>query len=256
MAFSRGFKDLLVRALELNKFALYVQPIVSLGTGQVKCWEILLRLPQAGGHTLPPRAFLGAAQKLGLMQQIDRWVLTRAVQIIQDLGRLGETVRLDVNLSPQALSDGRLAHFVQSQLLASAIDPNCLTLEITETAAIPDYDQARRIISTLRGLGCRFAIDDFGVGFSSFLNLKHLPVDFLKIDGGFIQNLPRDPVDQHLVQGMVQVARALGKQAVAEWVGDADTARLLRDYGVEYAQGYHFGRPQPVAAVWPQLLQR
>jgi EAL domain-containing protein (putative c-di-GMP-specific phosphodiesterase class I) len=138
---------------------------------------------------------------------------------------------------------------IQEKLTATGVDPASLILEVTETAAIASIDEAQKFVRTLKALGCGFALDDFGVGFSSFSHLKHLPVDYLKIDGSFIRDLARNTVDQHLVQAMVGVARGLGKRTIAEFVGDAETLRLLREYGVDFAQGYFIGRPAPLPDV-------
>ncbi len=158
-----------------------------------------------------------------------------------------EPLHLEVNLSGKALTDSRLLALIERELTATNVDPACLVWEITETTAIADIHRAKEFIGALKGLGCQFALDDFGIGFSSFYHLKHLPVDYLKIDGSFIRNLQHDPVDQHLVQAMVQVAKSLGKKTIAEFVENNATLEKLRTIGVDYVQGYGIGRPQPVA---------
>ena len=135
---------------------------------------------------------------------------------------------------------------IERELASTSISPASLVLEVTETAAIANIPQAQKFVGTLKELGCKFALDDFGAGFSSFYHLKHLPVEYLKIDGSFIRNLPRDSMDQHLVKAMVGVASSLGIETIAEFVEDEDTVQLLREYGVGYAQGYHIGRPCPL----------
>lgn len=169
--------------------------------------------------------------------------------MIHERARAGERVCLAVNLSAKSFTDPDFADVISEALASGSVDPRVLTFEVTETAAIADLEQARTFMSRLRGLGCRFALDDFGVGFSSLYHLKHLPVDDLKIDGAFIASLPDDAVDQHLVKGIVEVARGLQKRTVAEFVGDDETLTLLRDYGVDLAQGYHVGRPRPIHEV-------
>ena len=134
---------------------------------------------------------------------------------------------------------------VREELDATNIDPASLVLEITEMTAVAGLEDARRCVEDLKSLGCRFGLDDFGVGFSSFDYLKHLHLDCLKIDGSFVRHLPRSPVDQHLVRAMVEVARKLGLETVAEFVGDAETLRLVKDLGVDYAQGFDAGAPRP-----------
>ncbi len=185
------------------------------------------------------------------MQAIDRWVVSEAIRLNASLRSRGlpTALLLEINLSGRSLSDPDLPSFVEGEVLAAGIDPADLVFEITETAAISNLEEARVVATRLTALGCRFALDDFGAGFGSFLYLKHLPLDYLKIDGDFIANLPRSPIDQRMVKTMVEVARGLELTTIAEFVGDAETVELLREYGVDYAQGYHVGRPVPAAAL-------
>lgn len=239
-----SWKARIREALDKDLFVLHAQPILDLRSNRISHHELLLRMVGDGGEVIPPGSFLGVAERFGLVHQIDRWVVRRAIGIIADHRRAGQDLCLAVNLSGKAFADRELPNLIRRQLEENAIDPTRLVLEITETAAVADINQARQFVDLLRGLGCRFALDDFGVGFSSFYNLKHLPVDYLKIDGSFIRDLPRDAVDEHVVKAMVEVARGMGKQTVAEFVEDEETLRLLREYGVDYAQGYHIGRPR------------
>jgi diguanylate cyclase (GGDEF)-like protein/PAS domain S-box-containing protein len=232
-------------AIEQDRFALWYQPILDLQTGQAEHCELLLRMTGEDGEPIAPGLFLPVAERFGLIQTIDRWVVREAIRLLARAQADGRWRAVEVNLSGLAFQDSELISLIQHELAATGADPAGLIMEITETAAIADLDAAREFVVTLRNLGCRFAIDDFGSGFASFAYLKHLPVDYLKIDGSFIRNLATDPVDQHLVRGMVEVARGLGRQTIAEFVGDEETVRLLREYGVDYAQGYHVGRPRP-----------
>jgi diguanylate cyclase (GGDEF)-like protein len=243
----RFWEQRLREALEQQQFMLYLQPIQSLHGGRGLHYEALLRLRDGSGAVIPPGVYMDTAERTGIIRYIDRWVVKRAIQLIADHDRAGRELVLEVNLSGKALADQELLNIIKHDIAESGIDPARLILEITETAAIADVGEARSFISTLKDLGCRFALDDFGVGFSSFSYLKHLPVDYLKIDGSFIRNLPRDAVDQHLVKAMVEVARGLGKRTIAEFVEEAETLTLLCEYGVDYAQGYHVGRPEPAA---------
>ncbi|HWI53930.1 MAG TPA: EAL domain-containing protein [Symbiobacteriaceae bacterium] len=233
------------QALEADRMMLFSQPIWSLRENRTSHYELLLRMQGEHGEIIAPGEFLPVAERFGLIHAIDRWVVRQAIRIIAGEAQLGRRLVVEVNLSGLAFADSDLLPLIRSELAETGIDSSCLILEITETAAIADLDQARRFVATLRDLGCRFAIDDFGSGFASFAYLKHLPVDYLKIDGSFIENLIRDPVDQHLVKGMVEVARGLGKQTIAEFVGDYETLQMLRSFGVDYAQGYYIGRPVP-----------
>jgi EAL domain-containing protein (putative c-di-GMP-specific phosphodiesterase class I) len=202
-----------------------------------------------GSDLVLPGAFLDTAERTGLIQDIDRWVVKRAIGLIADHEAAGRDIRLEVNLSGKAFADTELLPMIQRELLERQIDPSRLVLEVTETAAIANIDEAQRFLRTLRGLGCGFALDDFGVGFSSFSHLKHLPVDYLKIDGSFIRDLSHNPVDQHLVRAMVGVARGLGKRTIAEFVTDEETLKLLHEYGVDFAQGFHIREPGPLPVV-------
>ena len=233
------------RALAEDGFLFYAQPILHVGSGSVTRYELLLRMRGEAGQIHSPGLFLGVAERFGLIKAIDRWAFRRAVQLLAGCQERGERVVLEVNLSAKAFADPQLLDFMQREISASHIDPSGLVLEITETAAIADLGQARQFIQAMKSCGCHFALDDFGVGFGSFDYLRQLPVDYLKIDGSFIRNLLHDPVDQHLVRAMVQVAAGLGLQTIAEFVGDAGTLELLRDLGVDYAQGYFISPPRP-----------
>jgi len=231
------------RALENDSFVLHYQPIVSLADGRVSHYEALVRLADEPGERLvAPGMFLPAAERYGLIQEIDRMAVSRAVAV---MGRelIGRATGIAVNLSALSITDrGMLAH-IELELERNRVDPSRLVLEVTETAAISDMARARALCEGAQALGCAVALDDFGVGFGSFSHLKHLPFRYLKIDGDFIRGLPASPRDQLLVRALVEMARGMGKQTIAEFVGDEATMRLLRSYGVDYAQGFEVGRP-------------
>jgi diguanylate cyclase (GGDEF)-like protein/PAS domain S-box-containing protein len=237
-------------ALEQEQFVLYAQPIRGLQDGSLQ-YELLVRMTAEPGLLAYPDQFLPVAERSTLIHRIDRWVVREAIRLIADRAAAGQDMTFEVNLSAKAFSDDHLLPLIRDELASTGADPTRLILEITETAAIADITRAQEFIRELRSLGCKFAIDDFGVGFSSFYYLKHLPVDYLKIDGSFIRNLPNDPADQHLVQSMIQLARGLGKLTVAEFVSDEETATLLRTLGVDFGQGFFLGRPTPVSEVFP-----
>ncbi len=228
-------------ALERDLFVLQAQPILDLRTGAVGQYELLIRMTGERGEMIYPGAFLDTAERFGLIHAIDRWVVKRAIRLIAAHGRAGREIGLVLNVSGNAFQDTELLPLIRRELGVWSVDPRNLILEITETAAIANIHQAERFVTTVKQMGCRIGLDDFGVGFASFYHLKHLPVDYLKIDGSFIRNLPRDPVDQQLVRAMVAVARGLGKETIAEFVSDAETVTMLREYGVDYAQGFHVG---------------
>jgi diguanylate cyclase (GGDEF)-like protein len=242
-----GWHQRIREALDNDLFVLHAQPILDLVTDEVSQYELLLRMLGPDGEVIAPSVFLDIAERSGLIQDIDRWVVRRAIEMLADHRAAGRELRLEVNLSGKAFADRELLTMIQSDLMDSGVDPANLVLEVTETAAIANITDAQKFVRTLQAIGCGFALDDFGVGFSSFSQLKHLPVDYLKIDGSFVQDLAANAVDQRLVQAIVSVARGLGKKTIAEFVGDAETVRLLKQYGVDYAQGYHIAQPAPLA---------
>lgn len=236
-------------ALEHDRFVLLAQPILDLRTHRVTSYELLLRMQSSRGELILPGMFLDTAERSGLIHEIDRWVACRAIRLLAEHQDAGGDITFEVNLSGKAFDDDGLLQAISDELTSTGVDPRNLIFEVTESAAISSLSEAQRFIQTLRGLGCRFALDDFGIGFSSFNHLKHLAVDYLKIDGSFIRDLANSNVDQHLVKAMVGLARALGKATIAEYVNDEATIRILEAYGVEYAQGYHIGRPGPIPLV-------
>jgi len=234
------------RAVREDLFVLHCQPIVDLGSDTVSQWELLLRLPGDHDELIKPAQFLYTAERSGLILQIDRWVLSEAIRLIAERRDAGHELRLEVNISGRSVGDPDLLRLIEEQLQARSVDPASLVLEITETAAIANMSRARSFASSLTDIGCRFALDDFGAGFGSFYYLKHIPFDYVKIDGEFIRNLPASSTDQLILDSIVQMSTGLGKRTIAEFVGDHATVELLKQHGVDYAQGYHLGRPRPV----------
>jgi diguanylate cyclase (GGDEF)-like protein/PAS domain S-box-containing protein len=240
-------------ALEHDGFVTFQQPILDLRTGTVGRHELLLRMEGEGGDLIPPGAFLYVAERFGQIQAIDRWVIARAVEILAERRGAGLELALEVNLSGASITDEAVLEFVASEVENAAIDPSKLIFEVTETAAIVNVERARHFAERLAEFGCKFALDDFGAGFGSFYYLKHLPFDCLKIDGDFIRKLPTSVPDQLTVKAIVEIARGLGKETIAEFVEDELTLGLLREYGVDFAQGYHVGPPAPVDGRWPRV---
>ncbi len=234
-------------ALKQNRFVLYVQPILDLRKNKIVGHEALLRMIGEMGELIPPAQFLDIAERYGLIHDIDYWVVREAIHLIERLQQSDNPPYLEVNLSGKSLTDVKLMPLIKKELSKSVIDPKNLVFEITETATIENIVDAQRFVTELKSMGCRFALDDFGMGFSSFNYLKHLPVDYLKIDGTFIHNLLYDPVDQHLVKAMVEVACGLGKKTIAEFVENKETICKLQELGVDYAQGYHISKPHAVS---------
>lgn len=234
------------RTLEEDRLLLYGQPVVDLRTHEIHSHELLVRLPgDRGGEPLLPSAFLYVAERFGLIQAVDAWVVRSAIRLIAENAHAGRRIVLSVNLSGKSICDPKLPLLVEAALDESGIDPSRLIFELTETAAIANFEQAQIFAARLRSCGCQFALDDFGAGFGSFYYLKNFPFDYIKIDGGFIRGIVTDPMDQLVVQAIVTIAQGLGKKTIAEFVAEPETASLLRAIGVDCAQGYYIGEPRP-----------
>jgi diguanylate cyclase (GGDEF)-like protein/PAS domain S-box-containing protein len=234
------------RALDEEGFIIYCQPIADIATGAISQYELLLRMEDENGQIAPASSFLATAERFDLVQQIDRWMIHRAIELIADHAAHGRDLKLEVNISAKSIADHDLPRMIESELHASGINPSLLVLEITETTAIANMDEAVEFATRLSRLGCGFALDDFGRGFGSFYYLKHLPLNYLKIDGDFVRNLAHNLIDQQVVKAVVQVAKALGYKTIAEYVQDEATILALRHYGVDFMQGFHVGRPRPI----------
>jgi diguanylate cyclase (GGDEF)-like protein/PAS domain S-box-containing protein len=239
----------LQKALEEDRFVLYVQDIAGLDLSRkaVDHCEILIRMLDERGELVPPMAFIPAAERYNLMPSIDRWVIRNAFAIIarQQAEKGGELGVFAINLSGASIGDERFLEYVREQFGHFAVAPQSICFEITETVAIAKLDKATTFINELKTLGCLFSLDDFGAGMSSFAYLKHLPVDFLKIDGGFVKDMADDPIDRAMVEAINSVGHVMGKQTIAEFVGDDRVIRLLREMGVDFAQGYGVAKPRP-----------
>ena len=242
-----GWVDQIRRALDDDRFVLFCQPIMHLASNEVTQWELLLRLEGEDGDLIPPAVFIPTAERFGLIQEIDAWVIKRAIHLLDEYRHRPGGIRLEVNVSGKSMIDMALPDMVEREIAATGIDPSNLVFEITETAAIANMEQARAFADRLTSLGCRFALDDFGAGFSSFYYLKYLPLNYLKIDGDFIKSLTSSVTDQLVVQSMVDIARGMGMKTIAEFVEAPETAAMLHEKGVDYSQGYYHGRPRPIA---------
>jgi EAL domain-containing protein (putative c-di-GMP-specific phosphodiesterase class I) len=227
-------------ALEIGGFVLHYQPLMHVKTGIVSHYEALLRLKTEHG-LVGPLAFLPAAGRFGLMPDIDRWVVEHAVQALAECGTDG--LSLSVNLSSFALEDDSFAEHVDDVLKRHGVEGRRIVFEITEQVAVRFAVETDERIGMLRDLGCRLAIDDFGTGYSSFSYLKHLPVDYLKIDGSFIKGVTDNQVDQSMVRMIGEVARAAGIETVAEYVQTEAELRMIAEFNIDYAQGFYIGRP-------------
>jgi len=234
-------------ALTQDRLSLHTQPIRSLASGGIERYELLLRMTGEDGELLPAASFIDAAERSGMVQELDRWVVVRALELLASREREGNPVSLHVNLSGASVADISVLEFIERRLDEGSADPSRCTFELTETARVHDYEAATGFADRLTEFGCQVAIDDYGAGFGPFHYLKQIPFDLIKIDGSFIRDMPNSDADQLTVQAIVQIARGLGKTTIAEYVQDDATTQMLREYGVDMAQGYHLGRPVDVA---------
>jgi len=242
----------LQRALKENEFELYVQPIIAVGgrSESGPAAEILLRMRDESGKSILPAHFLGSAERYQLMSHIDRWVVQAALTAIAGgAPHLPNGRTCSINLSAQTLGDDDFLEFVVDVLDHTGVSPDKICFEVREAAVVGQLDQARRFINVLHGIGCRFALDDFGSGIGSFSNLKHLALDYLKIDGVYTHDLENDGVNREMVAAMVKLARTLDFQVVAEQVEDQASFEALRTLGVDFVQGFVIERPRPLQAV-------
>jgi EAL domain-containing protein (putative c-di-GMP-specific phosphodiesterase class I) len=206
--------------------------------------EILVRIRDEDGRYILPGNFIELAESLGLVQEVDLRVVEILLRFMERNGQVGRKLRYFVNLSRVSISDQRWIARFMTLLRSSAVNPNQLVFEITETAAMAEVDVTLAFIRRLKDMGCRFALDDFGAGFSSFYYLKRFEVDYLKIDGGFVRDLATDEGNRIFVKAMNDVARGLKKQVIAEWVESPEVLKVLLEMGAEYGQGYLFQRPE------------
>ncbi len=244
MAEDMGWVTRVRDAIDNDLFKLLYQPIVNVASEEIQGYEVLLRLPTEDGQSIKPGGFIPAAERFGLIHNLDQWAVRNAMEHLAELHSDDFETQFAINLSGRAVEDPKLLKLVKGILNTTGLNPAAITFEITETTAINNLQAARSFIGCLKDLGCKMSLDDFGSGFCSFTYLKHLPVDSLKIDGSFIQSLAHTEVDQAMVQSMNQVAHALGKTTIAEFVENHETLVLLKEYGIDFAQGHYLGRPR------------
>ncbi|GMR06121.1 MAG: hypothetical protein BMS9Abin25_0704 [Gammaproteobacteria bacterium] len=247
MKWSQKIQD----ALRTDKFYLMLQTMAPLLSAQadIQAQEFLLRIRLDDGSIAMPSVFIPAAERYGLMRDIDMWVIEHCFEVIRDVRKDTDpsvTYLYSINLSGQSVGDPEISEFIISKIKEYEIDPNQIMLEITETAAIANFQAALDFIAKLSDIGCRFALDDFGAGLSSFGYLKRMKVDFLKIDGQFVKGMADDPIDRMMVNNITHLAYGLGLFVIAESVEDATLFEMLRDIGVHFAQGYHIQRPTSI----------
>ena len=240
------------RALDDDRFILYFQPIVRTGdpdSGDLH-YEILLRLVSEEGETIPPGAFIPSAERFNLSARLDQWVVQKTLNwLAAHPDHLQQLSLCSINLSGLSIGDADFKHFLLQQIEESQVPAEKICFEITETAAIRNLSMALKLIKSVKDLGCQIALDDFGSGLSSFGYLKKLPVDYLKIDGTFITEILTDSVDLAMVKSINEVGQLLGKQTIAEFVESEAIASKLKEIGVDFCQGYHYGKPRPLASL-------
>lgn len=240
-----AWEERIKQAIAHDHFVLFYQPVVRLADNKVSHYEVLLRLRNEDGSLSTPGDFLEVAERSGLIGPLDLWVVRNSLKKLASMTGDQSEIALAINLSGASIGDAQLLSDLRTMLQASEVDTSRVIFEITETAAVADFAEARAFVETLREWGCVLALDDFGSGFASFYYLKQFPVDCIKIDGAFIRSLPDNRDDQIFVRAMVEIARAYGKKTVAEFVENQAIVKLLEEYGVDYAQGYHIGKPAP-----------
>jgi len=243
-------------ALREDQFTLYSQAVMPLAdNGNPAHYEILLRLLDDKQEIVSPAVFMPAAERYQLMPLVDRWVIRTAFRCLSKSWDSFPDPKpvFCINLSGQSLTSSGFQGFVEDELSESGLPANNICFEITETAAISNIDEATSLIKQLKQRGCRFSLDDFGAGLSSFGYLKVLPVDYLKIDGSFVREMVKDRVSQSMVEAICSIGQSMGLGVVAEFVGDAETADLLREIGVDYAQGFGIGKPEPISDLTQRL---
>ncbi len=245
------------KTLEQRRFRLYAQRIRRLAREEEPAplfFEVLLRMIDEDGQVLTPTPFIRAAERYGIMGELDRWVVGRVLEFLEGQPRdfLDELGTCAVNLSAVSISDESFLDFVRRRLAEHDVPPEKLCFEITETAAVANLTQAQRVIRELSDLGCRFALDDFGSGMASYSKLKSLRVSYLKIDGMFVRDLASNPLDRAMVESITQMAHVLGIETVAEGVSAPRLLARLEKLGVDYVQGFEVDRPSPLEAVGRQ----
>lgn len=247
------WNELVKNTLEHESFKMYFQPIMNLQTMHVSHYEALIRIFEHDNRMVSPQKFILSAEQSGVIQELDQKIIAKVFKIKSELQKKGIPAKFSINLSGLSFRNENLFRDIETLCKKFDIQTREIIFEITETAAVLDSARTKDIMEEIRELGCCFSLDDFGVGFSSLYYLKQFPFDYVKIDGSFVRNLKEDMDDQVMVRALVEVAQSFGQYTVAEFVENQDTLNLLKKIGVDFAQGYHVGKPASPADVWPTL---
>jgi len=253
MSLDMGWSRRIKQAIEKDHFVLALQSIVNTSNLKLESYEVLIRMRDENGNIIMPFAFLPTAERFGLAVEIDTWVIKNSIKYLSQIRQRYPGIRFSVNLSAQSLTVPEIPKLISRLLTEYKLSANALTFEVTETSAIADMNTAVILLSDLQQLGCKTSLDDFGSGMSSFAYLRELPVDIVKIDGSFIKNITNSPVDQAILKAMNDIAHALGKQTVAEFVEEETHLELLKVFGVDFAQGYYIDKPKLINEIFPML---
>lgn len=240
------WKNIIEEAIAKDRFVLYFQPILNLKDNRISHYECLVRMVSESGTIISPGEFIEHAEDLGLIGQIDKRVMEKAIGQHLEFNKKTTAPGLSINLSGRSLNDESIYRHINKLLTLPGVNPEKIIFEVTETSAISNFSSAQNLINEVKKLGCQFAIDDFGVGFSSFRYLKNLAVDYIKIDGTFIKKIDQSYEDKIFVKSLSEIAHTLGKKTIAEFVENEAIMSILREYNIDYVQGYHIGKPQPL----------
>jgi EAL domain-containing protein (putative c-di-GMP-specific phosphodiesterase class I) len=226
------------------------QPVLDLRTNEIAHFELALRMTDENGRLVLPQAFMGVAEQSGLMRGIDHWLVRRAIGLVAEQQQRGRYVRVELSLSAHSLDDSELPFAIEQDLAATGAEPSRLVLGVTEQVAATATDVTAEFAARLKGIGCRFALREFGHSFAALRQLKKLPIDYLKLDGGLIATLADSRTDQLVLKAIVDIAQGIGVETVADFVSDEPTLAMLRQAGITHAQGYHVGPPRRVSEAW------
>ncbi|MEJ2142178.1 MAG: EAL domain-containing protein [Gammaproteobacteria bacterium] len=248
-----GWTRRIKSSLENNQFIIAKQPIVDASLQGTNKYEVLLRMVDINNNLIMPSGFLQPAERFGLMVDIDKWVIRHALSMMKEEAKQTPDIEYSINLSAQSFESSELVNVITEEINKYKLNPAAITFEITETVAMADIGLAVKFLTTLRALGCKTALDDFGVGYSSFAYLKDLPVDYVKIDGSFVRDVENNPLNKTILKSISDVAQAMDKKTIAEFVESKETVRILELIGVDYVQGLYIGKPEIPTSEYERL---